>query len=51
MRNLKYGSNFIKDYYREYHGTILKASEDKNPTFKSILTCIWDKYKKLVEYL
>ena len=34
----KYGSNCIKDYYREYNGTVLKASEDKNPTFKSILT-------------
>lgn len=46
----KYGSNCIKDYYREYNGTVLKASEDKNPTFKSILTYIWDKYKKLMEY-
>ena len=43
----KYGSNCIKDYYREYNGTVLKASEDKNPTFKSILTYIWDKYKKI----
>lgn len=43
----KYGSNCIKDYYREYNGTVLKASEDKSPTFKSILTYIWDKYKKI----
>ena len=43
----KYGSICIKDYYREYNGTVLKASEDKSPTFKSILTYIWDKYKKI----
>ena len=48
----KYGPvvRSVKDYYREYNGTVLKASEDKNPTFKSILTYIWDKYKKLMEY-
>lgn len=41
----KYGSNSIKDYYREYDGAALEASERKSPILKSVINTVWDKYK------
>lgn len=46
----KYGSNCIKDYYREYNGTVLKASEDKSLHLNQYLLTFGINIKKLMEY-